>query len=211
MTKSKQTKIGKVQAMLRRPKGTTVDALSQATGWQTHSVRAALSRLRKAGHQIERIEPEHKSPKAVYRIVRDPSRGITMTVAEVETMDRAALVSAWSELFRTPVPKGLSKAMMRRFLAVEIQTRRYGGLPKKTEAALNRSRKQITRPSSPGIKPGGRLLREWNGVTHSVEVTDTGFEWRGRTWRSLSAIAREITGAHWSGPRFFGLAGVSKK
>ena len=52
-----------------------------------------------------------------------------------------------------------------------------------------------------------RLLREWNGVTHVVDVTEQGYRWREQTWRSLSAIAREITGAHWSGPRFFGLHG----
>ena len=61
------------------------------------------------------------------------------------------------------------------------------------------------------LKPGGRLLREWNGVTHVVEVTETGFLWNGETWRSLSAIARAITGTHWSGPRFFGLTGKATK
>ncbi|BDW86550.1 hypothetical protein MACH21_27270 [Roseicyclus marinus] len=58
---------------------------------------------------------------------------------------------------------------------------------------------------SPNLKPGGRLLREWNGVTHVVEVVENGYLWNGQRWRSLSVIAREITGAHWSGPRFFGL------
>jgi hypothetical protein len=55
------------------------------------------------------------------------------------------------------------------------------------------------------LAPGGRLLREWNGVTHLVEVTADGYRWNGSTHRSLSAIARGITGARWSGPRFFGL------
>ena len=133
-----------------------------------------------------------------------------MTVAEIEAMDRAVLVAAWSDLFRTPVPKGLSKSLMRRFLAVEIQTRQFGGLSKKTTAALNKSPVQSARPKSPVLKPGGRLLREWNGVTHVVDVTDDGFVWNDTTYRSLSKIAREITGAHWSGPRFFGLTGASK-
>ncbi len=68
MTKPRQTKIAKVQAMLLRPSGTTIDALSKATGWQAHSVRAALTGLRKAGHQIERQEAESKTGKPVYRI-----------------------------------------------------------------------------------------------------------------------------------------------
>ncbi len=55
------------------------------------------------------------------------------------------------------------------------------------------------------LRPGARLIREWNGETHEVLVTEEGFQWRGQKWRSLSAIAREITGTHWSGPRFFGV------
>ena len=55
------------------------------------------------------------------------------------------------------------------------------------------------------LKSGARLLRAWNGVTHEILVVEDGFLWAGRTWRSLSAIAREITGTRWSGPRFFGL------
>jgi hypothetical protein len=56
------------------------------------------------------------------------------------------------------------------------------------------------------LKPGARLLRDWNGRTHVVDVTDAGYQWNGETHRSLSAIARAITGARWSGPRFFGIA-----
>jgi Protein of unknown function (DUF2924) len=55
------------------------------------------------------------------------------------------------------------------------------------------------------LRPGAKLVREWRGETHTLIVGDDGFEWRGRHWRSLSVIAREITGGHWSGPRFFGL------
>ena len=133
-----------------------------------------------------------------------------MTVGEIETMDRVALVAAWREVFRTPVPKGLSKALMRRFLAIEIQTRQQGGLSKKAKAALQRPADQGARPQSPGLQPGAKLLREWNGVTHVVDVTEGGFVWKGTTYRSLSRIAREITGAHWSGPRFFGLTGTAR-
>ena len=62
--------------------------------------------------------------------------------------------------------------------------------------------------SSPTLKPGGRLIREWNGVTHVVDVIDGGFVWNGQRYASLSPIARAITGARWSGPRFFGLKKV---
>ena len=133
-------------------------------------------------------------------------------VADLETMDRAALLAAWSTLIRAPAPRGISRSFLRRFLAFEVQARASGGLPKPVTAALRRGgdgdapRKAAT----PALKPGGRLLREWNGVTHVVEVMDSGYRWNGQAWRSLSAIAREITGAHWSGPRFFGLNGNAR-
>ena len=133
-----------------------------------------------------------------------------MTVVEIEVMDRAALVAAWTQIFRTPVPKGLSKTLMRRFLAIEVQSRQFGGLSKKTKDALRKPYDKPVRATTPGLQPGGRLLREWNGVTHIVDVTDDGFVWKDATYRSLSKIAREITGAHWSGPRFFGLTGAPK-
>ena len=129
-------------------------------------------------------------------------------VADLETMNRAALLTTWSDLFGAPAPKGISRTFLRRFLAFELQARHAGGLSKQTLAALTRSG-TASRPTSvtPALKPGGRLLREWNGITHVVDVTESGFTWRAETWRSLSVIAREITGAHWSGPRFFGLSG----
>ncbi len=69
MTKSRQTKIARVQTMLSRPSGATIDALCKATGWQAHSVRAALTGLRKAGHEVERSEADGKDGKPIYRIV----------------------------------------------------------------------------------------------------------------------------------------------
>ena len=65
----------------------------------------------------------------------------------------------------------------------------------------------VTRNRVARLKPGAKLVREWRSKTHTVTVIDEGFEWKGRHWRSLSVIAREITGVHWSGPRFFGLKG----
>ena len=126
-------------------------------------------------------------------------------VAEIETMDRAALLAAWDQLFGTPVPKGLSQPFLRRFLAFEVQARRSGGLPRGFVQSLDRRVAELEGRASPTLKPGGRLLREWNGITHVVEVSGKGYAWNGQTWTSLSAIARAITGARWSGPRFFGL------
>jgi hypothetical protein len=130
-----------------------------------------------------------------------------VTVADLETMDRAALVAVWSEVFGSPAPKSMGRNFLRRFLAFEIQARRRGGLPKSVVTALERDSGSVPRAHSPAMKPGGRLIREWNGVTHVIDVMDDRFVWKDARYRSLSAIAREITGAHWSGPRFFGLNG----
>ncbi|MFC6637156.1 DUF2924 domain-containing protein [Sulfitobacter sp. JBTF-M27] len=132
---------------------------------------------------------------------------------EIDTLDqerRDTLLNTWRQLFGHPPPKGLSSPFLRRFIAFELQSRRQPGLPKDFRRKLARATGgQTTRPSS-SLKPGGRLLREWHGVTHVVEVTQEGFRWKGQTHRSLSAIAREITGARWSGPRFFGLSRRSR-
>lgn len=128
-------------------------------------------------------------------------------VADLETMDRAALIAAWTRVFGTPVPKGLSQSFMRRFLAIELQTRISGDVPARVRKVLAQEGERGQRSKTPALQPGGRLLREWNGVTHVVDVTVDGYRWNGKTWRSLSAIAREITDTHWSGPRFFGLNG----
>ncbi len=124
--------------------------------------------------------------------------------ADLSNFDRPALLDAWRAVFREPPPKRLSAPFLRRFITFELQARRKGGLPKTLarhlEAAASPSPRQ-----APTLKPGGRLLREWNGITHTVDVVEDGYLWRGERYRSLSAIARAITGAHWSGPRFFGL------
>jgi len=128
-----------------------------------------------------------------------------LSVAKIGAMDRPTLIAAWTDLFRSPVPKGLSQSFLRRFLAFEIQARQFGGLPKDFTGSLERM--VAARADRPGLtlKPGGRLLREWNGVTHVVEVIEEGYRWNNQTHRSLSSVARAITGARWSGPRFFGL------
>ena len=105
----------------------------------------------------------------------------------------------------------INQPFLRRFIAFEMQSRRHGRLPRQVKATLEKGSGKKPRPTCPALKPGGRLLREWNGVTHMVDVTGNGFTWNGRSYRSLSAIAREITGAHWSGPRFFGLTGKAAK
>jgi hypothetical protein len=93
-----------------------------------------------------------------------------------------------------------------------MQERVHGGVSKSTKRKLRALAQKLETDGNaafdPGLslKPGAKLVREWHGVGHSVIVLEDGFDYGGRRYRSLSKIAREITGAHWSGPRFFGLA-----
>jgi len=121
-----------------------------------------------------------------------------------------ALRSEWRRLFRRDAPR-VSRDQMIRVIAYRIQENAFGGLPNAVERRLAKltgtfkSEGRIVAPSPPKVKPGARLIREWHGRTHVVCVVDGGFEYEGKTYPSLTAIAVEITGAHWSGPRFFGL------
>ncbi|SHK67957.1 Protein of unknown function [Shimia gijangensis] len=126
---------------------------------------------------------------------------------EIDDLDRQALRVAWREVVPRSAPPRMSQVFMRRVLAFDIQAQIYGGLPKSFLRDLNKVAKgKTTSNKSPSLKPGSRLLREWNGVTYVVDVTEQGFVWNTKTYRSLSKIAHMITGTHWSGPRFFGLS-----
>ena len=123
----------------------------------------------------------------------------------------AELRSEWRRLYRSQPPR-LSRDLLIRAIAYRIQELRYGGLSKPTRRKLTalvnapHSEEEIVPEPAQKIRPGARLVREWNGRTHTVTVKEKGFTHAGRSYRSLTAIAREITGAQWSGPRFFGLA-----
>jgi Protein of unknown function (DUF2924) len=131
------------------------------------------------------------------------------SLADLDVMDRTGLARLWSDLIGGDVPTSMSQPMQRRFLAFELQAKAEGGLPAAIRARLDLIAAGEERAATPTLQPGARLLREWNGTTHVVDVLPEGFLWNGRRHRSLSAIARAITGARWSGPRFFGLTNVA--
>ncbi len=124
---------------------------------------------------------------------------------DLESMDRPALLALWSATLGGVPPAKMSQPFLRRVLAWELQAKAQGGLPVAVQRRLAALAAGAAKPVTPAMKSGGRLLREWNGITHVVDAVEGGFLWRGGRYRSLSAIARVITGAHWSGPRFFGL------
>lgn len=126
-------------------------------------------------------------------------------LADLERLDRVALEALWSELVGGSVPAKMSQPVQRRFIAHALQVKKYGDLAPTLAARLDRIASGSERKRAPVLKPGARLLRQWNGTTHVVDVEADGFRWNGTNHRSLSAIACAITGARWSGPRFFGL------
>ena len=140
----------------------------------------------------------------------EKQEAVARVIAGLADLGRDELAARWESAFGRPAPFKLSRALIEKALAYEIQRKAFGGLSRSTRKALRHAvgaeqRSATTRRA----KPGARLIREWNGRTYEVDVLDGGFEWEGQTYRSLSRIAREITGANWSGPRFFGLTGKS--
>jgi hypothetical protein len=131
-------------------------------------------------------------------------------------MSTAEMGDLWLELFGGP-PVRVRRELLIRILAYKIQEQAFGGLSTRTRRRLKQIAISLENGNSKlniaqgPIKPGTRLIREWRGKSHTVSVTETCFEFQGSQYRSLSEIARLITGTRWSGPLFFGLRpGLSK-
>lgn len=131
-------------------------------------------------------------------------------LSAITQFTREALVKDWRLAHRQSPPKGLSRRLLEYSAAYQLQVKAFGGLKptvrRKLRQATGRAEKPVPVPKKfQRLSPGTRLLREWHGCTHTVEVVEGGFQYEGETYKSLSQVARSITGAHWSGPRFFGL------
>lgn len=118
----------------------------------------------------------------------------------------------WESLMGRAAPPGLRSNLLRLALAYRIQEEVYGGLDRETRrrlreiaAATDRGDKRLA-VAAP-LRPGTTITREWQGRTHAVNVLAEGFGYQGKAYKSLSEIARAITGTRWSGPKFFGLRG----
>lgn len=142
---------------------------------------------------------------------------IAARVAALPGKDIAELREMWRELVGEAPPPGNRTHIVRR-LAYRIQELAYGGLSDRTRRRLDAladeedDRVKGRRRRRAGDRPvtGTRLVREWDGVEHCVTVLADGFEYDGRQFRSLSAVARAITGTRWNGPLFFGLRNAAK-
>ena len=155
---------------------------------------------------------------AVTTVASAVAKPVSKSTAELEAklmaltvMDGDGLRREWRRLYRSHPPLHIGRDLLVLAIAWKLQEKVHGGLT----AAQKRRLAGITEELKKGgdlsagpairLKPGLRLVREWRGETHDVLVLEDGFEWNGERRHSLSAIAREITGTHWSGPRFFGL------
>jgi Protein of unknown function (DUF2924) len=135
----------------------------------------------------------------------------------LERLSRAELRILWEREFAEKPPASLGRDILALGIAYVRQERRYGGLAKPVAKELDRLLARVLRdtdaqaPAIPLPRVGTILVREWRGVTHHVTVVEDGFLWNGKTHRSLSSIARAITGTKWNGPRFFGMREAKSK
>jgi len=142
--------------------------------------------------------------------MRDQSAQIADQLESLQLMDLIALREEWRKLKGADPPR-LSRDLMLRAVAYALQVEAFGELPagtiKKLGATSDQAAEVTTATERPrrDLSAGARLVREWHGRTHSVEVLRQGFLFEDKVYRSLSEIARRVTGSHWSGPRFFGL------
>jgi hypothetical protein len=128
---------------------------------------------------------------------------LEVKLARLATLSQAELRQEWVSAYGTRPPP-MSPKLLRHGIAYRFQETSLGALSKRTSQVLKAADGMAKLPSA-SPKPGTQLVRSWNGRTIAVTVTEKGFLFDDRKYRSLSAIAQEVTGAHWSGPRFFGL------
>lgn len=132
--------------------------------------------------------------------------------AEIEALGDLSLDELrgrWRDHHGRPAPKSLRRKLLIRALAYQMQVKAHGGLSlaaaRRLQAIANGGNANEVARRAAVPKPGTRFIRDWNGATHIVDVVEDGYLWKGTRYRSLSVIARTITGARWSGPRFFGI------
>ena len=141
---------------------------------------------------------------------------IIKEIADLADMRTLELRERWRRIYRAKPPAGISRDLLIRAAAYQIQKEEHGGLSGAAKCRLRALAQKMGSEDSasfdlaPSLKPGAKLIREWRGRTYSVIALEDGFDFEGRRYPSLSKIAREITGARWSGPRFFGLTGGGK-
>jgi hypothetical protein len=132
-------------------------------------------------------------------------------LAALPTMSKAALGDLWKQFFGSTPLTRLRRDLMIMILAYRIQEQAFGSLGARIRERLRQHDRAFEKGSDPSaaraphIRPGTRLVRQWGGQVHLVNVETNGYEYQGTRYQSLSEIARLITGTRWSGPLFFGI------
>jgi hypothetical protein len=146
-----------------------------------------------------------------------PAKSIELQLAGLPILNRTELRELWRDSYGSDPPEKISDLLLRQAIAHRLQVKRFGGLDFSTRRALKQVLEQSganrLNSSSEGnrVPNGTVLVREWHGATHQVTATGKGLLYQGKLFRSLSEVAREITGTRWSGPLFFGLRTSSRE
>jgi len=132
-------------------------------------------------------------------------------IGQLPDLSLLELRNRWKALFGHPAPKSLRRNFLARAVAYQMQVEAYGGLSVATKLRLREIANAVRNgdanaiSGSSRIKPGTQMIRQWQNITHTVTALAEGFEWNGRTYKSLSAVANAITGTNWNGFAFFGI------
>ena len=134
-----------------------------------------------------------------------------LTLNDIETSTKTNLRESFESAFNVPLQQNVSLDFIKGNLAWVIQAKQQKQNPKALREKLIKKANGATPQNKTAFEPGTRLIREWQGRTHEVTIMDKGYLWQDKQYRSLTAIAQEITGTKWSGPRFFGLIDKKQK
>lgn len=131
---------------------------------------------------------------------------------DLTDLSPAELHDMWRQYYATEAPATMSRELLQRAIGYRMQEEVFGGVSRRTMLRLKamgpdlNTGRGLVAKATPALKPGTKLIREWQGkVLEVLALEDGQFAYAGKSYRSLTVIAREITGTHWSGPRFFGL------
>ncbi len=141
-----------------------------------------------------------------------------LDVAQIAAMNRIELLELWPEFFGTPVPRQASQEFLRMALGWQFQAKKYGVVTSRLDRRLRQIAESVAEGKTPraldrrsSARLGAIFVRTWRDRSYTVTVSDKGYVLEGVTYRSLSEVARKITGTRWNGPSFFGLRSAATK